>query len=311
MNIIFFGTSEFAVSSLESLYLEENINILAVITQPDKPAGRNNLLQKSPVKLAAEKLNLSLFQPENKQKLKKILKNYAADFFVVIAYGMIFDREILDLPKYYAVNIHGSLLPQYRGASPIQESLLHGDHETGISIIKMDEKMDHGKILLIRRINILENDNFETLSTKLSKISAEILPHLLQDLEEGKLTPISQEENKASYCKKIQKSDGKISWNASAKEIKNMIRAYTPWPGTYTEVKNKKLKILETEISEEKLPPGKFIVDKKILKIGTKQGALLPTKVQLEGKNPVDIVSFINGNRGLCKSARYKATEKF
>lgn len=285
------------MSSLESLYLEGNINILAVITQPDKPAGRKNLLQKSPVKLAAEKLRLPIFQPINKQELKKILKNYTADFFVVIAYGMILDKEILELPKYYAINVHGSLLPKYRGASPIQESLLHGDSETGISVIKMDEKMDHGKILLIRRINIAENDNFETLSAKLSKISAEILPHLLKDLEERKLTPIPQEENKASYCKKIQKSDGAISWNKTAMEIKNMIRAYTPWPGTYTEIKNKKIKILEAEILDEKLVLGKFIIDNKILKIGTKKGILLPKKIQLEGKNAVDIASFINGNR--------------
>ncbi len=299
IRIIFFGTPEFAVSSLESLAKSSNIKIETVITQPDKPAGRKNRPKPPPVKLAAEQLKLKVHQPHDKNELLKILKSYKCDFFVVIAYGMILPKEILELPKYGAINVHASLLPKYRGASPIQECLLNDDKETGISIMAMDEKLDHGKIFIIKRIKINENDNFESLSKKMSDQSSEILPHVLQDIVEETLKPVPQDEShtKPTYCRKIQKNDGQIKWNKTAENILNMIRAYTPWPSAYTDFKGRKLKIIEATTTDENIEPGKVIVEQKILKIGTIQGSVIPKKVQLEGKNPMSIADFLNGQK--------------
>lgn len=301
MKIIYFGTPEFAVKPLESLLKEKNIEILAVITQPDKAQGRKKILTSSPVKKLAEIKNLKIIQPKTKKELKNELdKLEKADFFVVIAFGMILTKNILDMPKLGSINIHASLLPKYRGASPIQESLLHGDEETGISIIKIDEELDHGDVFLVRRLNIDHQDNFETISIKLSELAANILPHVLIDIADGNLRAISQNNAKTSYCHKINKEDGRIDFKKSAKEIKNMIRAYTPWPGVYTTLQNKKIKIIASDVeNKENLHPGEFKIENKILKIGTQKGILIPKILQLEGKNPMDIKSFINGYQSL------------
>lgn len=297
MKVIFFGTPQFAVLSLNELK-KQKIDIAAVVTQPDKPAGRKKVMTKSPVKQCAEDLNLKILQPRNQKELFDSLKGLKADFFIVIAYGMILSKEILQIPKYSCINVHASLLPKYRGASPIQEALLNGDKSTGISIMKMDEKLDHGPIYLIKKIEIEAKDDLTSLSNKMAKLSGEILPHVLKDIVEGLLIAIKQDEDhqKSSYCRKIKKEDGKINWKKqSAKEVQNMIRAYSPWPGVYTDFKDKKLKILDSETVEESLNPGQFKVDGKALKIGTAKGVLIPKKVQIEGKNEMDITSFING----------------
>lgn len=297
MKVIFFGTPEFAIPALKELK-KQKIDILAAVTQPDKPAGRKKLMTKSTVKKCAEDLNLKILQPKNQKELFDNLKGLKVDFFIVIAYGMILSKEILQMPKYACVNVHASLLPKYRGASPIQEALLNGDKSTGISIMKMDEKLDHGPIYLIKRIEIEEKDDLISLSDKMAKLSGEILPRALKDIIEGLIISINQDEDhqKPSYCRKIKKEDGEINWKKqSAEEIKNMIRAYTPWPGVFTDFKNKKLKILESEISKENLSPGEFKVDGKALKIGTVKGVLIPKKVQIEGKSEMDARSFING----------------
>lgn len=286
--------------NLEALYKSRDIEIIAVITQPDKPQGRKNTLTPPPVKILAQELNLKVIQPKNTKELVSALSGLEkADFFVVIAFGMILPQEVLNMPKYGAINVHASLLPKYRGASPIQESLLNGDTETGISIIKIDKELDHGDIFLIKRLNIDKNDNFETLSMKLSILSANLLPHALHDIANGQLSPIHQNHQKATFCHKIAKEDGKIDFQKSAKKIRNMINAYTPWPGVYTEFANKKLKIISTEISDETIQAGEFKIENKTLKIGTKKGTLIPTKLQLEGKNVMDAKAFINGYQSL------------
>ncbi len=296
MKIIYFGTPEFAVKPLENLYKEDQIEILAVVTQPDKPQGRKQILTASPVKECANLLGIKVIQPNNKKELVEELKKIEkVDFFVVIAYGMILSKEILEMPKLGPINIHASLLPKYRGASPIQESLLHGDTETGVSIMAMDETMDHGNVYLIKRVTIDENDSLESLTAKLSLVSAEILPATLKDIKNGIFTPIPQKHEKATFCHKIEKEDGKIDFNKSAKEIKNMLRAFTPWPGIFTDFNGKKLKIIETTISNDQLEPGKFKIDGKTLKIGTVKGSLLPLKLQIEGKSIMDVSAFLNG----------------
>lgn len=296
MKIIYFGTPEFAVKPLENLYGDREFEILAVVTQPDKPQGRKQILTASPVKDCAEKLGIPVIQPKNKKELaEELAKIEKVDFFVVIAYGMILTKEVLEMPKYGPINVHASLLPKYRGASPIQESLLHGDSNTGVSIMAMDETMDHGNIYLIKRLNIDENDSLESLTNKLSEMSAEILPLALKDIKNGILTPLPQNHQKATFCHKIEKEDGKIDFTKSAVEIKNMLRAFTPWPGIFTEFNGKKIKIIETTTSDDKIEPGKFKIDGKILKIGTANGSLIPSKLQIEGKNVMDATAFING----------------
>lgn len=302
MKIVFFGTPQFAVPSLEALTKIPNMEILAVVTQPDKPVGRKQILSPSPVKMTAKELGLKILQPKNKEELKKLMKDYEADFFVVIAYGMLFPKEILSIPTYGCINIHASLLPKYRGASPIQEAILNGDKETGITFMDMDEKMDEGAAYLIKRIEILQSDNLESLTAKLSKLSGQLIPMVLIDIVSGLLIPLKQITKNATYCKKIKKEDGKIDWNKSADEINNMIKAYTPWPSAYTTLNGKKLQILDATIensNDQSRKPGTFIIDGKILKITTKTGYLLPKKIQLEGKKEMDIISFVNGYKNL------------
>lgn len=298
MKIIYFGTPGFAVKPLETLYEEDQIEILAVVTQPDKPQGRKQIMTASPVKDCATKLGLKVIQPKNKKELGEELKKIEkVDFFVVIAYGMILSKEILEMPKLGPINIHASLLPKYRGASPIQESLLHGDAETGVSIMAMDETMDHGDIYLTEKIQIDDNDSLESLTNKLSDISAQALPHALKNIKDGTLSAIPQNHQEATFCHKIEKEDGKIDFSKSAMEIRNMLRAFTPWPGIFTEFNGKKLKIIETTITNEEIEAGKFKIDGKILKIGTGKGSLIPSKLQIEGKSVMDTASFLNGYR--------------
>lgn len=299
IKIVFFGTPEFAVKSLESLYRSQNIEVLAVFTQPDKPVGRKQTLTPPPVKEKALELGLKVHQPKDKKALVDMLRPFKADFFVVIAFGMVFPKEALDIAKYGAINVHASLLPKYRGASPIQESLLHGDAETGLTIMKMGEELDNGDIFLIRRFTIDKSDNSAMLSQKLANLSAQILPLVLSDIKNGILKPVHQNHEKATFCHKINKEDGKIDWNKPAVEILNMLRAYTPWPGVYTHVKGKKLSILEADIESGNIKPNEFVIEKNSLKIGAGSGIVLPTKVKLEGKNETTIKDFLNGNQNL------------
>jgi len=317
MKIIFFGTPDFAIAPLQNLIDDKEITITGVITQPDRAIGRKQIMHKPPVKKIAEKYGIKVFQAENKIELEKIVEKLDADFFIVIAYGMILTKKVLNKAKYGAINVHGSILPQYRGASPIHQSLLNGDKETGVTIMQMDEKLDHGNIYKIAKIKILDEDNINTLSKKLSTLSVKTLNRTLKKIKNGEINSSKQKHSQASYCKKITKNDGEINWNKSAKEIINMIKAYTPWPSAFTTFHNKKLKILKAKIDQnetlktletkidqnekeninpEKLKVGEFKLINKTLKIGTKTENIIPIKVQLEGKKEANIKDFINGN---------------
>lgn len=304
MKIVFFGTPEIAVPILETLAEIPDFDVISVVTQPDRPVGRKGAITPPPVKNSATKLGIDVMQPENKAELEELLRDTEADFFIVVAYGMIIPKHILDIPRHGSVNVHYSLLPKYRGASPIQESLLHGDKESGVTLIKMDEDLDHGPVFLMKRIKIENDDNLLSLSIKLTNLSSQILPLALEDIAQGNLEPIEQPHNQATFCKKIKKSDGKIDWNKSAAEIKNMIRAYTPWPSVFTEISGKKLKILSADVYEGKgETPGKFTIEDKILRISTSKDYIVPKKVQLEGKKEMDIETFLNGFKSLVESA--------
>jgi len=295
IKILYFGTPEISVKSLESIYNNKNFEILGVITQPDKPSGRKMEILQSPIKVFALKNKLPIIQANSKKELYNLIKDVKADFFVVFAYGMIITKEILDLPKYGCINIHASLLPQYRGASPIQEALLNGDNETGISIMAMDEKMDHGKIFLLKRIIIEGSDNVETLSKQIAETAAEMIPYALIDIKNKLLTGIVQDESKATYCKKIEKKDGNIDFNKKVSKILNQIRAYKNWPTSYFIFKNKKITVISAEISDEKVEKGEItIINNKII-AGAKDGSLNILQLKMEGKKECSSKDFING----------------
>lgn len=306
MKIYFFGTPAFAVPSLEMLAKSSGFKVQAVVTQPDKLGNRNALTQ-PPIKIVAETLGLKVFQPEKIDKdLIDQIKKDKPDAIVVVAYGALIPNELLNLTKYGCINVHPSLLPKYRGASPIQEALLNGDKETGISIMKIDEKLDHGPVYLIKRVSIEDSDNFETLSKNLAVISAVLLTMVLTDIENGTLSPIKQSESNITFCRKITKEDGEIDWNMSAKQILNKIRALNPWPSTYTRIKGKTLKIFEAKINKSsedsirKSKPGDLeILDKETFGFKAKDAIIAPTIVQLEGKPKTTAKEFLNGYKSL------------
>src|SRR3989344_2901487 len=247
MRYVFFGTPKFAATILEKL-IDSGYIPDAVICNPDEPIGRKRILTPPPVKIIAKKFNFSIFQPlklrgnlEFFDRIKKI----KPDLAIVVAYGKIIPKEILGIPIYGFINVHGSLLPAYRGASPIQSAILNGDEETGITLIKLDEEMDHGDIISKSKCQISNNDTYESLSQKLAISGAELLIKTISDYIAGKIKLTEQSHTEATYAGIIKKEDGKINWLKSAEEIERMVRAFYPWPTAWTIWNEKTLKILE------------------------------------------------------------------
>ena len=304
MNIIFFGTSEFAIPSLEAL-LDAGHKVLAVVTQPDRPRGRNLKLSPPPTKVLALSHNIPVFQPQDASGAEAVnyLKKLNADLFVVISFGQILKREILSIPKLYAVNVHGSLLPQYRGAAPTNWAIINGDKKSGITIIKMNEKMDEGDIILKREIDIESEDTNITLTEKLSEIGAKALIETIALMENKKEVKVEkQNDPDATYASKLRKEDGLINWNEPALKIHNKVRGFIPWPGAYTYYDGKILKVLKTEIvtsSNEPVDDGEVIdiVEGKGIVVRTGLGNIAIQHLQLEGKKVLDSDSFIRGHR--------------
>lgn len=305
IKIVFMGTPDFALPSLQSLIEDEDFDVQAVVTQEDKKVGRKQELTAPPVKQLALKHNIPVFQPSKIKKnaeFLELMKNLKPDVMVVVAYGQILPQSILNIPRFGAVNVHASLLPKYRGASPIEASLLHGDRETGVTIMKMSEELDAGDILDIAKLPINPNDNVESLTVKLSLLGGKILPYVLKDLAENAIHPIPQDSSKATFCHKIQKEDGLINLEQmSAREIFNKWRAYTPWPSVYVMAGEKRLKLIDFDIDEtQNIPPGTVKdLTKSTIAIGTSSGTLLPKSLQLEGKKVMTIQEFLAGNRSL------------
>ena len=301
MNVIFFGTPEFAVPFVKHLAVNNEIDLVAVVTQPDKPIGRKQVITPPPVKEIAIKMGIPVLQPEkikNNKDFLNLISKLKPDFIVVVAYGMLLPQEFLSIPTCDCINVHASLLPYYRGASPIQSALLNGDTETGLSFMSMDKKLDEGDLYLLKKAPINSDDTQETLSKRLSDLGATLLPSVLRDIHDHVLTPLPQNEDKATYCSKIKKSDALINPTVlTAKEIFNKLRAFTPWPGIYMVYKGKRLKILEARLAHgsTSIKPGTFSAKEKKLLLGTKKGALELIKLQPEGKNPITAQDFING----------------
>lgn len=302
---VFMGTPDFALPSLQSLLEDSDFEVVAAVTQEDKKKGRKQEPAVPPVKQLAQKHNIPVFQPgkikDNKEFLE-LMRSLKPDLLVVVAYGQILPEELLEMPGYGAVNVHASLLPKYRGASPIEAALLNGDSETGVTIMKMSKKLDAGDILDIAKLPIDEKDDAETLTAKLSLLGGKILPYVLKDLVEGEIHPIPQDHSKATFCHKITKEDGFIDLKKlTARQILNRLRAYTPWPSISIALEGKRLKLLEMDIEEKlALPAGAAReISKGSIAFGTKQGVIIPHKVQLEGKKIMTVQEFLLGNRSL------------
>ncbi|MHB8871552.1 MAG: methionyl-tRNA formyltransferase [Candidatus Doudnabacteria bacterium] len=293
--IVFFGTSEFSKEILKTL--KENFEILAVVTQPDRPVGRKQEITESVVSKEARSLNVPIFKPENLKEpsafneLKALPK---ADAFVVVAYGHIIPKGILDLAT--PINIHGSLLPKFRGASPIQSAILSGETQTGITIMLMDEKMDHGPVLKMETVSIGPQDTFRELEQKLCSLAKEMIVPTINDYLDAKLKPVEQNHSEASFCQTITKEDGKVDWNTDIKDVFNKYRAFIQWPGIWTTFDGKILKILKCSASSVKASePGMvFEQDGKVF-VGCTNGSLEILELQLEGKNPTTISDFVRG----------------
>jgi len=300
MRIVFFGTANVALPILE--VLNKSHQVLAVVTNPDAPAGRSGKPQESPVSALATDLKLKTFKPEsvkNNPEFITELKALGADIYVVVAYGKILPLQAINLPKFKAINVHFAALPKYRGPSPIQAALLNGDSQTGTSIFVLDEKVDDGPLLAQEVVAIDPDDNYFTLSDKLARLSAKIILPVLEGYVGGSLTPLPQDETGATHTKSITKADGKINWNKSAQEIYNQFRAFYIWPGIWTGYKGQVLKITECIVSTTNDPraalPG-TILDGGAVACGN--GTFLQiNRLQLAGKNETGISDFLNGYR--------------
>ena len=298
--IIFLGTPEFAIPSLEGLYEKENV--IAVVTQPDKPKGRGLKLSPSPIKTWALSKGLKVLEPLKLKDSQVIetFKSFLPDLIVVCAYGKILPKELLEIPKFGCWNIHASLLPKYRGASPINWAILEGEKETGITIILMDEGLDTGPILLQKKIPILEEDNAITLAKKLSLLGKEAILEAIELHKKGILKPFPQPEEGISYAPILKKEDGFFTFEESAKIIERKTKAFLPWPVAFTYYKNKLLKVFSAKAIpiEHKEKPGTILdINKEGILVATSENAILLKEVQLEGKKKISAYEFACGQR--------------
>jgi methionyl-tRNA formyltransferase len=303
LQIIFMGTAELSCASLESLARDEQFHVAAVVTQPDKPKGRDLKLQPPPVKSLALKLNLPVLQPERAHDEKFIgeLRALKPDLIVVVAYGHILPPAILELPRHGCLNVHTSLLPKYRGAAPIQWAIASGETETGVTVMKMDAGLDTGPIVSQRRTAILAEDDSSTLHDRLARLGAELLAQTIPDFIAGKIQLQLQPTEGVSRAPKIKKEDGRIDWNLPAKTIWNRLRAFTPWPGAFTflagEPKPHLLKIWKAEPVEQSGKIGEILTsDKNGIAVGCGEKALRILELQLEGGRRMSAAEFLAGH---------------
>ena len=298
--ILFFGTPSFAVPSLEGL-LQGPDEVIAVVTQPDREKGRGRKVVASPVKEAVLRHGLTVLQPENvkEESFQKTVRELQPDLIIVVAYGQILPKSLLEIPKQGAVNVHGSLLPAYRGSSPIAWAILKGEKKTGVTTMMMDACMDTGDILLQSEVLIAERETFETLHDRLSLTGAELLTETLKKMKIGEVRPVPQDHSKATYAPLLKKEDGRIDWKKGAEEIDRRVRAFTPWPGAYTEWSGRLLKIYSGEAKESNGQgnPGTVAwVGAETIEVKTGSGSFLIKEVQLEGKKRMVVRDFLSGN---------------
>ncbi|MBT7007561.1 methionyl-tRNA formyltransferase [Candidatus Falkowbacteria bacterium] len=307
IKIIFYGSKDFSVPIL--LDLIEEYDVVGIVTEQDKVAGRGKQIQEPPVKKIAMKFDIPFWQPKsvkNNSVLAKELDELDSDLAVVASYGKLIPPNLLNIPKKGSINVHPSSLPKYRGSSPIQFALLNGDSQTGTTIIVMDEGMDSGEILAQEKLVIEETDNYQLLSEKLTDLSSELLKNVISDYVNEKAILQSQVDSDATFTRKIEKQDGKIDWQLDCQDILNMIKAYSSWPGTYTYFNDKKLDIKKAAVAdiqiEEDASVGQVVKSEKRYFVKCADCYLELLEVQLEGKQVVKISDFVNGHQNFVGS---------
>ncbi|AKN29414.1 methionyl-tRNA formyltransferase [Clostridium carboxidivorans P7] len=301
MNIVFMGTPDFAVPSLKKLI--EKFNVTAVFTQPDKPKGRGKKLGMSAVKEVAVQYDIPVYQPEKLRKdieALESLKNINPDFIVVVAYGQILTKEVLDTPKYGCINLHASLLPKYRGAAPINWAIINGEKESGNTTMFMDIGLDTGDMLLKSHVDITEDMTAGELHDILMEDGSELLVRTLEGIEDKTIKREKQGDSTTAYAAMLNKDMAKIDWNLSNREIKNLIRGLNPWPIAYTQYEGKNMKIYEASILDENsnYNPG-YVIDvcNEGIKVACKEGSILLTNIQFPGGKPMKVSEYIRGHK--------------
>ena len=305
MKAVFMGTPDFAVPTLQKM-IDMGIEVTAVVTQPDKAKGRGKKVIYSPVKECALAHDLPVYQPVRIRKEPEFiqtLRDMQPDVIVVVAFGQILPKEILDIPRLGCVNVHASLLPKFRGAAPIQWSIIDGEKETGVTIMQMNEGLDTGDILTQKIVPITAEDTGESLFDKLCEAGGQLLLETLPKLENGSITPVKQDESKSSYAKMLTKELGHIDFSGSAVEIERLIRGLNSWPSAYTKYEGKTLKIWKSRVAEnrekeQQQKPGTIVrVTDDSIYVQTGEGVLELLEVQLEGKKRMQVKDFLLGHR--------------
>lgn len=304
MKIVFMGTPDFAVDTLRTL-VESEHEVIGVVTQPDRAKGRSKKLQFSPVKEVALEYGKTVFQPEKvkEESFVQELRKMAPDVIVVVAFGQILSKEILEIPKYGCLNIHASLLPKLRGAAPIQWAVIDGEKESGVTIMQMNEGLDTGDILLVKKCVLEEKETGGSLFDKLAKLGGPMILEVLTMAEKGELHAVPQEEEKHTYAKMLSKSTGQIDFSNTAVQIERLIRGLNPWPSAYCYLEGKMLKIWEAEVvpadftkEESALENGTIVkVEQDSFLVKTAEGFLKILSVQLAGKKRMDTAAFLRG----------------
>lgn len=299
MKLVFLGTPDFAVPSLERIIASKH-EILAVVTQPDKPVGRKNVLTPSPVKVCALNHGLKVLQ-YNKIRVEGVedLKNLAPDIMVTCAFGQILSQEIIDIAPRGIINVHASLLPKYRGAAPIQYSVINGDTETGVTIMQTEAGIDTGDILSVEKTPIDPDETAGELFERLSELGAKLIVETLDKIEAGKITPVKQDETKATHVKMLTRETGKIDWTKSAKDIKNLVRGTNPWPAAHTFLNGKTLKIFVVDALDGDFDGqiGEVLRADKKLVVKCGKGAVEILEIQSEGGKRMSATAFDAGRK--------------
>lgn len=303
LNIIFAGTPDFAAQHLQAI-LNSQHNVIAVYTQPDKPAGRGKKLQASPVKQLAEQNNIPVYQPKSlrKEEEQSELKALNADVMVVVAYGLILPKAVLDAPRLGCLNVHGSILPRWRGAAPIQRSIWAGDVQTGVTIMQMDEGLDTGDMLHKVYCDILPTETSTSLYNKLAELAPSALIDVLDNLENGKFIAEKQDDSQSNYAEKLSKEEAQLDWSFPAMQLERNIRAFNPWPIAYFSTEDKDgngqtLKVYQAEVLPHQDKPAGTILsaDKNGIQIATVDGVLNLLQLQPAGKKPMSAQDLLNG----------------
>ncbi|WP_114767244.1 methionyl-tRNA formyltransferase [Vibrio rhodolitus] len=298
LRIVFAGTPDFAARHLAALLSSEH-EVIAVYTQPDRPAGRGKKLTASAVKQIAVEHNIPVYQPENfkSDEAKQELADLNADIMVVVAYGLLLPQVVLDTPKLGCINVHGSILPRWRGAAPIQRSIWAGDAETGVTIMQMDIGLDTGDMLKIATLPIEASDTSASMYEKLAELGPVALVDCLADIAIGKAVPVKQDDELANYAKKLSKEEARIDWNNDAAHIERCVRAFNPWPMSHFEVAENSIKVWQSRVAEQSSnkPAGTIIqADKSGIYVATGNGVLVLEQLQVPGKKAMSVQDILN-----------------